>query len=48
VEPGGAVGLASVLTGKVDVRGKSVVLVLSGGNIADDILKQGIAAYRAS
>jgi threonine dehydratase len=48
VEPGGAVGLASVLTGKLDVGGKTVVIVLSGGNVADDILKQGIAAYRAS
>ena len=32
VEPGGAVGLAAVLAGKVDVRGKTVVLVASGGN----------------
>ena len=32
VEPGGAVGLAAVLAGKIDVRGKTVVLVASGGN----------------
>ncbi len=33
VEPGGAIGLAALLTGKLDVRGKVVVAVLSGGNI---------------
>lgn len=33
VEPAGATTLAAVLSGKVDVRGKKVVCVLSGGNI---------------
>lgn len=33
VEPGGAVALAAVLTGKIDVTGKTVCLVLSGGNV---------------
>ncbi len=33
VEPGGAVGLAAMLAGKVDVAGKVVVGVLSGGNV---------------
>jgi threonine dehydratase len=33
VEPGGAVALAVLLAGKVDVRGKTVVAVLSGGNV---------------
>lgn len=33
VEPGGAVGLAAVLSGKLDVRGKVCVIVLSGGNV---------------
>lgn len=33
VEPGGAVGLAALLAGKVDARGKTVVIVLSGGNV---------------
>jgi len=32
VEPGGAVALAAVLAGRYDARGKSVALVLSGGN----------------
>ena len=31
VEPGGAVGLAALLAGRIDARGKNVVIVLSGG-----------------
>jgi threonine dehydratase len=37
VEPGGAVGLASLLAGRPDVRGKNVVIVLSGGNVDADM-----------
>jgi threonine dehydratase len=33
VEPGGAVGLAAVLAGKLDTRDKTTAVVLSGGNI---------------
>ena len=33
VEPGGAIGLAALLAGKLDVKGKVVVAVLSGGNV---------------
>lgn len=33
VEPGGVVGLAAILTGKVDARGKTVAVTLSGGNV---------------
>jgi threonine dehydratase len=33
VEPGGAVGLAAMLAGKLDLTGKVVVGVLSGGNV---------------
>jgi threonine dehydratase len=33
VEPGGAAALAALLAGRIDARGKSVVLVLSGGNV---------------
>jgi threonine dehydratase len=32
-EPGGAVALAAALAGKLDLRGKTVAIVLSGGNI---------------
>jgi len=33
VEPGGAVGLAALLSGKIPVSGRTVVVVLSGGNV---------------
>jgi threonine dehydratase len=33
LEPGGAVALAAVLSGKLDCRGKTVGVVLSGGNV---------------
>lgn len=33
VEPGGAVTLAALLAGRVDVQGKTVIATLSGGNI---------------
>jgi threonine dehydratase len=37
VEPGGAVGLAALLAGRIDVVGKNVVIVLSGGNVDADL-----------
>ena len=37
VEPGGAVGLAALLAGHVDISGKNVVIVLSGGNVDADM-----------
>jgi threonine dehydratase len=33
VEPGGAVSLAAVLTGKVDTRDRTTAVILSGGNV---------------
>lgn len=33
VEPGGAIGLAALLAGRLDVKGKVVVGILSGGNV---------------
>jgi threonine dehydratase len=32
-EPSGAVGIAALLVGKVEARGRSVGVVLSGGNV---------------
>ena len=32
-EPGGAVALAAVLTGKVATRGRTIAVVISGGNV---------------
>ncbi|MEY2920698.1 MAG: hypothetical protein RL261_2003, partial [Pseudomonadota bacterium] len=40
VEPGGAVALAAVLAGKLDVRGRTVAVTLSGGNIEDALLAE--------
>lgn len=37
VEPGGAVVLAAVLAGRYNAKGKSVALVLSGGNADPDV-----------
>ncbi len=43
VEPGGAVALAALLTGKVECRDKNVVVMLSGGNIDPDVLQKALA-----
>ncbi|MGB7905519.1 MAG: threonine/serine dehydratase [Steroidobacteraceae bacterium] len=40
VEPGGAVALAAVLSGKLDVSGRTVAVTLSGGNIEDTLLAE--------
>jgi threonine dehydratase len=32
-EPSGAVGVAGLLSGKLDARGRSVGVVVSGGNV---------------
>jgi threonine dehydratase len=42
VEPGGAVGLAAVLGGKMELKHKTVVVVLSGGNVDPDIYAAAI------
>ena len=48
VEPAGASTVAAILSGKLDVRGKNVVCVLSGGNIdvsfIQSIIEQGMVA----
>jgi threonine dehydratase len=43
VEPGGAVGLAALLTGKLDVRDKIAVAVLSGGNVDPELFHRLVA-----
>jgi len=40
VEPGGAVALAAVMAGRIDARGRTVAVVLSGGNIDDALLRE--------
>ena len=38
VEPSSAVPLAGILEGKVDVAGRNVGIILTGGNVALDAL----------
>jgi threonine dehydratase len=43
VEPGGAVALAAVMHGKVDLRDKIAVAVLSGGNVDPEVYSRLVA-----
>lgn len=43
VEPGGAIGLAALLAGKPDIKGKVVVGILSGGNVDVEMFAKLIA-----
>jgi threonine dehydratase len=44
VEPGGAAGLAAILGGHIDVRGKTVAVVLTGGNADPETIMSCCAA----
>jgi threonine dehydratase len=48
VEPGGAVGLAALLSGRFDARGRVVAVVLSGGNIDEAVLFRALAMPHSS
>jgi threonine dehydratase len=41
-EPGGAVALAAVLSGKIDLKGKTAVIVISGGNVDAQMFARAI------
>jgi len=43
VEPGGAIALAALLSGKIDVRGKIAVAILSGGNVDPELFSRLVA-----
>jgi threonine dehydratase len=43
VEPGGAVALAALLSGKIDVKDKVAVAVLSGGNVDPELFYRLVA-----
>ena len=43
VEPGGAVALAALMHGKVDVKDKVGVAVLSGGNVDPELFSRLVA-----
>lgn len=40
VEPGGAVALAAVLSGKIETRNRTTVIVLSGGNVDAELFAE--------
>ncbi len=42
IEPGGAVALAAVLAGKYDVREKTVVVIVSGGNVDGQVFAKAV------
>jgi threonine dehydratase len=44
IEPGGAVALAALLAGRLETRGKTVALTLSGGNVDPEIYREMLAA----
>lgn len=44
VEPGGAVALAALLAGRMDAKGKTAVIVLSGGNVDPELYAKLITA----
>jgi threonine dehydratase len=48
VEPGGAVALAAALTGKLDIKGKTVAVVCSGGNIDPESYRAVLAEAGAA
>jgi threonine dehydratase len=47
-EPSGAVGVAALLSGKLDARGRSVGVVLSGGNVGAARFAELVATASAS
>ena len=47
VEPGGAVALAAILAGHLETRGRTVLVVLSGGNVDPALFAAAIAGARS-
>lgn len=48
VEPGGAVGLAALRGGLIEPADKTIIVVLSGGNIEDAMLSRALDEYSKS
>jgi threonine dehydratase len=48
VEPGGAVALAAVLSGRFDARGRTVLVMLSGGNVDPGLFAEVLQAERSA
>jgi threonine dehydratase len=43
-EPGGAAAFAALLSGKLETRGKTIAVVLSGGNVDADTFQRALSA----
>jgi threonine dehydratase len=46
-EPGGAVALAAVLAGKLEAKGRTIGVVISGGNVDPAVFAEALGAGRA-
>jgi threonine dehydratase len=46
VEPGGAVALAAALAGRVETQGRTIGIVLSGGNVDPAVFTDVLAGHR--
>ena len=42
IEPGGAAALAAVLNGELEITGKTVLVVASGGNVDPDVFGRAL------
>ena len=45
VEPGGAVALAALLSGKIETKGRTTGIVISGGNVDPELLTEALTAF---
>jgi threonine dehydratase len=48
VEPGGAVALAAVLSGKVETKGRTIAVILSGGNTDPGLFARALSGRETS
>lgn len=46
IEPGGCVALAAALAGKLDLKGRTVVVIASGGNVDVEVFERALAVGR--
>ena len=44
LEPGGAVALAAVLTHKLELEGRSALVIASGGNVDPNVFRLALAS----
>lgn len=47
IEPGGAVALAAALSGQIDIKGKTIAVVASGGNVDPAVFQDALDHHEA-